>query len=479
MRSFELLLVVIHVLLLGWLLFARSKTKQMLFISFIISSIFVLLHGLIEGLRWEMVPAYVITFLPICILAARYLFRSKEVKGKKSIVQQILVAMLAVLYSLITVFLPLLFPVFTFEEPTGPYKIGTVTYDWKDERREETLTPEKGDKRELRVQIWYPVSSSAQGKTAPYVSNPDVFVNAYSQTFDMPKMFFTSMKFVKTHAIENAEISGKEAAYPVLLFSHGMGGHKSHNTFQIEQLVSYGYIVVGIDHTYNSITSVFDDGRVANFIPQDPSVEHLDELNKVWVEDAKFVVNQVEKLAQGDPDHRFTGRMDLKNVGMFGHSYGGATSVQMLMSDARIKAAINLDGGLFGQLRIPEGGVKKPLLMMSADRTLAGANQLAAAQGTTRKALYKYFGDIFERYKHVAEGGNYWMKIKNMDHLAFCDFYLLSPLLEKAEGVNLRPVHRLINEYSLDFFNHYLKGQPFEKMEQNLGDNPEFSLERG
>jgi len=118
-------------------------------------------------------------------------------------------------------------------------------------------------------------------------------------------------------------------------------------------------------------------------------------------------------------------------------------------------------------------------LMMSADRTLAGANQLAAAQGTARKALYKYFGDIFERYKHVAAGGNYWMKIKNMDHLAFCDFYLLSPLLEKAEGVNLRPAHRLINEYSLDFFNHYLKGQPFEKMEQNLGDNPEFTLERG
>ncbi|SYX87107.1 alpha/beta hydrolase family protein [Paenibacillus alvei] len=479
MRSFELWSVVINLLLLGWLLFAKNKTNRLLYIGFGISAIFVLLHGLIEGMRWQMVPVYVITFLPICILAARYLFRSREVRGRKSKVQQILMIILAVLYSLITVSLPLLFPVFTFENPTGPYKIGTVTYNWKDERREETLTPRSGDKRELMVQIWYPASSSAKGKTAPYVPNPDVFVNAYSQTFDMPKIFFTSLKYVKTHAIENAEISDKEAAYPVLLFSHGMGGHKSHNTFQIEQLVSYGYIVVGIDHTYNSITSVFDDGRVANFIPQDVSVKHLDEVNKVWVEDAKIVLNQMEKLAQGDPDHRFTGRMDMKNVGMFGHSFGGATSVQMLLSDARIKAAINLDGGLFGQLRIPEGGVKKPLLMMSADRTLAGADKIAVVQGTARKALNKYIGDIFERYKRVAAGGNYWMKIKNMDHLAFCDLYLISPLLEKAERVNLRPAHRLINEYSLDFFNHYLKGKPFEKMEQHLGDNPEFSLERG
>ncbi|MGG0814353.1 acetylhydrolase [Paenibacillus alvei] len=479
MRSLELLSVVMNILLLGWLIFARNKTNRMLFIGFDISALLVLIHGFVEGMRWQMIPVYVITFLPICILAARYLLKSKGGVGKRSVIRQIVVITLAVLYSYFAVSLPLWYPVFTFEKPMGPYKIGTVTYDWKDDQREETIKPESGDKRELMVQIWYPASSTEKGKTAPYVPAPDVFENAYSQNFDMHKMLFTSMKYVKTHAIENAEISDKEATYPVLLFSHGMGGHKSHNTFQIEQLVSYGYIVVGIDHTYNSIASVFDDGRVANFIPQDPSVEHLDELNKVWVDDAKFVLNQVGKLAKGDPDHRFTGRMDMKNVGMFGHSYGGATSVQMLMSDARIKAAINLDGGLFGQLRIPEGGVKKPLLMMSADRTLAGANQIAAAEGTTRKALNKYFGDIFERYKHVAEGGNYWMKIKNMDHLAFCDMYLISPLLENTVGVNLRPAHRLINEYSLDFFNHYLKGRPFEKLEQSIGDNPEFSLEKG
>ncbi|WP_019419845.1 alpha/beta hydrolase [Paenibacillus sp. OSY-SE] len=94
------------------------------------------------------------------------------------------------------------------------------------------------------------------------------------------------------------------------------------------------------------------------------------------MEDATFVLDQIEALAGNDPDHRFTGRMDMENVGMFGHSFGGATSVQMLMTDSRIKAAINLDGGLFGQLRIPADGVKKPLLMMSADDTLTGTENM-------------------------------------------------------------------------------------------------------
>lgn len=40
---------------------------------------------------------------------------------------------------------------------------------------------------------------------------------------------------------------------------------------------------------------------------------------------------------------------------MFGHSFGGATSAQMLVKDARIKAAIDMDGGLYGD-PLPKDG---------------------------------------------------------------------------------------------------------------------------
>lgn len=48
-----------------------------------------------------------------------------------------------------------------------------------------------------------------------------------------------------------------------------------------------------------------------------------------------------------------------------------------------------------------------------------------------------------------------------MKHMGFSDLYLFSPLYEKMEGVDIRKAYRLINDYSLDFFDHYLKQQPF------------------
>lgn len=474
MRSFELLSTIFNILMLGWIIFARNKPQRGLLVGSGISIILVLVHGLAEGMRWQMIPVYAMTLVPIAIFALRGFSKPKEVKKKASRTQIILIASLAGLYSVIAVALPIVLPVFTFEKPTGPYKIGTVTYDWKDDQREETFTADPGDKRELMVQIWYPADSKAKGKVAPYISNADVFAEGYSKILNMPKLLFTTFGHVKTHAIENAEISKQEPTYPVLLFSHGFSGHKNQNTFQIEQLVSQGYIVVGIDHTYSSTASVFADGRVAHYVPQDMnSGDYLDQANDGWVEDAKFVLDQVEKLAQNDPDHRFTGRMDMQNVGMFGHSFGGATSTQMLMTDSRIKAAINMDGVLYGKLRIPEGGLKKPFLMMSAD------DSLNSVQNMPDKEMATMMKGLIARYDHVAEGGNYWMKINQMNHMGFTDLYLFSPVYERMAGVDVRKVHRLINDYSLDFFNHYLKQQPFKLLEQNIGDHPEFTLQKG
>ena len=72
--------------------------------------------------------------------------------------------------------------------------------------------------------------------------------------------------------------------------------------------------------------TVFPDGRTAfvqsinltDFAERDCHI-------KLWKEDVVFVLNQIEKLNQSDKDNRFTGRMDTSRIGMFGHSYGGAT----------------------------------------------------------------------------------------------------------------------------------------------------------
>ncbi|MFI2128689.1 alpha/beta hydrolase family protein [Lysinibacillus fusiformis] len=477
MRFFEMIFIVFNILLIVWIIFAKSKPLRGLLICFGVSTLLMLLQWCIEGIRWQMIPAYVMTVVPLAAAMGRIIFKQKSseaVTKKASRVKYIAVTVLAIIYSLLAVVLPLLFPVFTFEEPRGPYQIGTITYDWVDEQREETFTPAPKDKRRLVVQVWYPADSKAKGKSVPYLSDGDAYAKGLSKALNMPKLLFTTFDHVKTHAMENVEISNRETAYPVLLFSHGFNMYKNQNTFQIEQLVSQGYIVVGIEHAYSSAATIFADGRVAYYMQQDKdSADYLDQANEGWVEDAKFTLDQLEKLVENDPDQRFTGRLDMENVGMFGHSFGGATSTQMLMRDSRIKAAINMDGALYGKVEVPEEGLQKPFLLMSADYSLNITQQM------TDQKQVEMMERVLARYEHVTEGGNYWLTINHNDHVGFTDFYLLSPLFERMVDVDIRKVHRMINDYSLDFFNHYLKQQSFKLLEQNIGEHLDYTLHKG
>jgi dienelactone hydrolase len=51
--------------------------------------------------------------------------------------------------------------------------------------------------------------------------------------------------------------------------------------------------------------------------------------------------------------------LDLHKVGAFGHSFGGATALEVAQRESRVRAAIDLDGDLFGTLA--REGVSKHL----------------------------------------------------------------------------------------------------------------------
>ena len=80
-----------------------------------------------------------------------------------------------------------------------------------------------------------------------------------------PGDFINAIDFIPTNSVTNAPVAEAESAYPVLIFSHGFGGLPELNTIQAEELASQGYVVVALNHTYDSIVNVFPDGRI---IPQ-------------------------------------------------------------------------------------------------------------------------------------------------------------------------------------------------------------------
>ncbi len=45
------------------------------------------------------------------------------------------------------------------------------------------------------------------------------------------------------------------------------------------------------------------------------------------------------------------GRLNTERAGAFGHSFGGAASIQICTVDPRIQSALNMDGWTFGDIQ--------------------------------------------------------------------------------------------------------------------------------
>jgi pimeloyl-ACP methyl ester carboxylesterase len=63
----------------------------------------------------------------------------------------------------------------------------------------------------------------------------------------------------------------------------------------------------------------------------------------VRLEDLKFVLDELARL-NSTPRSSFLARLDLSRIGVVGHSLGGEAALSSLAQDARLKAAVILDG---------------------------------------------------------------------------------------------------------------------------------------
>ncbi|AWB44919.1 acetylhydrolase [Paenibacillus sp. CAA11] len=489
MRPLEIALAVINFAILAWLLFYPKKAKRMLLAGFAISVAATLLQCLMESLRWEMTFVYVIGILPLAVWIRRKGWRrsdkeSNEPRQRRSKAGFILRIVGAVLLAGVGIVVPTTFPVFSFSPLDGPYKIGTVSYLWTDSSREQVHTG-PGTQRELMVQIWYPADANATGETAPYVEHPAIFTKAISKNQGLPEMFYSSLKLVKTHSIPGVALANHEAKYPVIVYSHGNMGWRSQSTFLTESLVSHGYIVIAIDYVGSSNVTVFPDGRVFKYFPDAGHTlgnSEFDRLvDQVWIKDTKFVLDQIEQLNTHDKDGRFTGRLDLDRIGMLGYSLGGATTVQTMLTDERVKAGINMDGGFFGKHRAING-LNHPFMLISADSTFtsdAVSDKELQRLNKTRADYEATISELMERQKHAADGGNYVLTVKRSDHTSFSDFPLYSPLLSRLQGIAPQENHRVIKKFVLAFFDEKLKGASSSTLQEALGDHSDYKLYQG
>jgi len=345
-----------------------------------------------------------------------------------------------------------------FPPPTGPHAIGMTEYRWTDESRPEPFTRDPDDLRSVAVRVWYPTDGAGEGG-AMYV--PDMAEFGDGQDF-------VPVTHVRTNAIQDA--APAPGPFPVLVYNHGGGWTRFTSTFTTEELASHGYIVVSVGHNGFNRTQFLPDG--SSVVPDtltfpEPTGdlyedavggwEFLDEhAFPEWVADAAFVIDRLEVLnADGGP---FAGTMDLDRIGMYGWSFGGATSIEMSSVDERVKAAIDHDGQLFGVA--PTQGTTRPFMLMHGGvlpetPPFEDPDSIAAYNDAIER-LMADVRDTDARLKAASTGDWYDITIAGTNHGNFSDLVMFlpgsSPDIEPARG------YEIINALTVAFFDRYLKG---------------------
>lgn len=240
--------------------------------------------------------------------------------------------------------------------PSVAAPIGVRSLWWIDGSRADPFVPRS--RRELMVTLWYP---AARGSTQPLAR---YMPPAVAQRFEqMEGAFAGTFKALRTHAVANAPIAGGKHA--ILIFSPAFGFTGALYTTLLEDLAAHGYVVASIDPTHEAFAVQFPGARLEKPRFRD-SPDLLDRSLSVRIADARFVLNRLTGLQRRG---RFAGRLDLAHAGIFGHSIGGATAVNVLLADRRFRAAIDLDGSILGP--VTGQPVDRPVMLVTSRRAYA------------------------------------------------------------------------------------------------------------
>jgi predicted dienelactone hydrolase len=164
-------------------------------------------------------------------------------------------------------------------------------------------------------------------------------------------------------------LPANSAPAPVILFSHGLGGSRTGSAFLGEHWAARGYVAVFLQHP-GSDESVWKDKPTRDRMRAVKRAASLENF-LLRVKDVPAVLDQLEAW-NADTTHQLAGRLDLKKVGMSGHSFGAVTTEAVSgetlpvggrkFTDPRIKAALVLSPSTpragsaakaFGAVKIP------------------------------------------------------------------------------------------------------------------------------
>lgn len=306
-----------------------------------------------------------------------------------------------------------------YKKAGGPYEVTATKFDWKDDRRS----------REVPVKVYAPRSD--------------------------------------------------KGPFPVIVFSHGLGGTRDGYEYLGRHWASHGYVCVHLQH-HGSDEAVWKDSKQPLADMRKAAREPANAVNRPL--DVRFALDQVEKLNRDDP--AFKGRLDLQRVGMAGHSFGAWTAQavagevfvtpagkETTAGDARVKAAVIMSPSPPpGKADLDQafGPIKVPCLHLTGTKDDGVA--ITEVKAADRRLPYH----------HITKADQYLVVFNGGDHMLFA-----APK-RRAGGEKDALFLDLVRTSSTAFWDGHLKGEAAGKawlqgggLRRALGDEGTFEQKKG
>lgn len=258
--------------------------------------------------------------------------------------------------------------------------------------------------RSLSVEVWYPAT--------PCFAGHDLDPGRQDRFELVP-----GLARLPQEAVRDA-LPSAEPGRPVVLFSHGHGGHRRQSTFLCTHLASHGYVVAAPDHPGNTMRDVMRAALAerSGKKSRDPASTIPALVESRPADLAAVLAALVEDSPQESPEtvvaspavHSLWGVLDPRWVAVCGHSFGGWTALVTAEREPRVKAVVAL-APAGGATELDPGDLQRALcftrrpapatLVIAADRDsllpLAGIEAMVGKMHDPRRLV------VLERADHM------------------------------------------------------------------------------
>ncbi|MFO8044036.1 MAG: hypothetical protein R6U25_12610 [Alkalispirochaeta sp.] len=326
-------------------------------------------------------------------------------------------------------------PVRDLPEPTGPYTVGTVSYDLVDSSRPDpyrlpgSSAPES---RTVRLQLWYPAAPSFAARAeagttdraedpAPWMADGPKHTRAIVRSHGFPFFIWEHTRWMDSNSYRAVPAAGP-SSYPVAIIVHGWEGYRGLHADIAEELASHGYLVAAANHSYGAAATRLSDGTLLysrdDVLPERDSTDHFarsaTELVETFSRDIGTIREHLADIAGGGAhigsapaeEERAVGaalaqlesRIDLEQLVLVGHSTGGGAAVHHTLEEAggagrrtleeaggaarhtqdqgTVSAIVGLDAWVepLGHARLAEAELTVPTLFLRSEEWIGGIN---------------------------------------------------------------------------------------------------------